>query len=688
MHPNARHRRSPEPGPSPKAKARTLALSLIPAFLIGSIGPALAAVPTTEPGTAEITASKEPETFVRAVETPLESFSGVSEASSRDRIEQAELVADETTAQSIEDDSAEALPENYHLEASSLSTELESTNGLVNHDQGSLDPLALMSSESESAEEQVYGDFSIISKSVVAGHASLTVEVSLNQNVTGLFSSGWGETDVINFPEGTSIHEIELSVGKFGFAGLSLLVDGEILGFTEITFDASDTWVNGPAVTCEDISELNPGYDNIQIEDFWVTIDEDEEWIIATHQDPGTPVRSGGGWTPVGGAADGSTNQLVRPFECDSQIEEPGEATVVTPVEPTYGEWVPDVTIPEIDGVEYQINGEAVSGTVVLTPGETTAVTAVATAGHVLAEGESSWEFSPQPALIPPSIENIQLFTDRDDFWFTWNAEGVGHHPLSGSRWEDEVWISIEALPGYALYTSVLEELGWDIGGGQTHWGTGIDAVRVYSADELGSIPFVPLTVTVDPAQITEGGQATFTVASAQAREEVTISIGETIVGTVLADADGNAALTITLPASAVAGTHPVTATGVLSDSTATITVVADDANNGGDGQAPGGDGEEPGTGGGETPGTEPGDRDGDDHQDGPGQSGTDDGNQGGAGGNQGTEDPRGDREAVVAPVPAPGLSATGLNAAGLIALTAALILAGGIISHRRHQVQ
>jgi len=67
-----------------------------------------------------------------------------------------------------------------------------------------------------------------------------------------------------------------------------------------------------------------------------------------------------------------------------------GTVTEVTPTAPTYNAATDTITIPSVTGVEYLIDGEVVSGPVVIS--EDTVVTARPTAGHVFAAGaDDDW---------------------------------------------------------------------------------------------------------------------------------------------------------------------------------------------------------------------------------------------------------------------------------------------------------
>jgi hypothetical protein len=70
--------------------------------------------------------------------------------------------------------------------------------------------------------------------------------------------------------------------------------------------------------------------------------------------------------------------------------------TLVTATEPAYNSATDTVTIPTVTGVEYRINGEVVTGDVVLT--EDTIVTANATVGYQLAEtSDDDWAYDYTP---------------------------------------------------------------------------------------------------------------------------------------------------------------------------------------------------------------------------------------------------------------------------------------------------
>lgn len=67
-----------------------------------------------------------------------------------------------------------------------------------------------------------------------------------------------------------------------------------------------------------------------------------------------------------------------------------GTVTAVTPTAPTYDSGTDTITIPVVAGVEYLIDGEVVTGDVVIT--EDTIVTARPTAGHVFTAGsDDDW---------------------------------------------------------------------------------------------------------------------------------------------------------------------------------------------------------------------------------------------------------------------------------------------------------
>jgi hypothetical protein len=87
---------------------------------------------------------------------------------------------------------------------------------------------------------------------------------------------------------------------------------------------------------------------------------------------------------------DGTDARLPMPDEVIALFS--GTVTTVATQAPTYDDATHTITIPTVAGVTYEINGEAVSGDVVIT--EDTVVEAVPTSGHVFSNtSDSDWSF-------------------------------------------------------------------------------------------------------------------------------------------------------------------------------------------------------------------------------------------------------------------------------------------------------
>lgn len=72
-----------------------------------------------------------------------------------------------------------------------------------------------------------------------------------------------------------------------------------------------------------------------------------------------------------------------------------GAQTTVAPTQPTYNSSTGVVTIPEITGVEYQVDGETVTGTYTVPTGQSRIVTAVPASGYKFpANTDDDWQYT------------------------------------------------------------------------------------------------------------------------------------------------------------------------------------------------------------------------------------------------------------------------------------------------------
>lgn len=84
--------------------------------------------------------------------------------------------------------------------------------------------------------------------------------------------------------------------------------------------------------------------------------------------------------------------RLPSPEEVFAIFE--GSTTTVRPTAPTYNEATKTITIPTITGVDYRVSGEIVTGTIVLSTGESKLVTATPQKGYKFAENvDDDWLF-------------------------------------------------------------------------------------------------------------------------------------------------------------------------------------------------------------------------------------------------------------------------------------------------------
>lgn len=166
-------------------------------------------------------------------------------------------------------------------------------------------------------------------------------------------------------------HDAEVAVGgKFDPVGNLGLVVNDHAG-NPITLPSDDVKI--------DISKVNTGANGT----YPVTVTYAPDEVSNTFN-----VKVGTGTTGGGGGETGNT---------------------VTPKAPTQG--ADQVTIPTIPGVDYQVDGKTVTGTITLNDGQKITVTAKAQDGYTLTEGATAtWDFTYNKGTTPTC--DTQYFTD------------------------------------------------------------------------------------------------------------------------------------------------------------------------------------------------------------------------------------------------------------------------------------
>lgn len=101
------------------------------------------------------------------------------------------------------------------------------------------------------------------------------------------------------------------------------------------------------------------------------------------------------------------------------------------------------------------------------------------------------------------------------------------------------------------------------------------DTQTDYPAASFVATAAEPATVTVAPTTVTAGGTVQATGANFRPGEAVSVVLNSdpVLLGTITADADGNFAGSVTIPAGTVAGTHTLVFTGAVSGRTVSVTI-------------------------------------------------------------------------------------------------------------------
>ncbi|WP_022871662.1 CAP domain-containing protein [Nesterenkonia alba] len=252
------------------------------------------------------------------------------------------------------------------------------------------------------------------------------------------------------------------------------------------------------------------------------------------------------------------------------------DAIVVSPEAPNREDGTNTVEIPEVEGVNYSVDGDIVDGELEI-PEDGLTVEATPVLGYEFEDGattEWDFDFDPDAVLEVVEPEAPQRSDDDENVVIVPEVEGVeySHGPGEVDVPEDGLTITAEPADGYEFDDGATTE--WDFNYIEDD-STPSPSPSPTDTPTDGPTEPVEASVTVSPTEVAAGEDVVVEGSGFGEEEEVEISLNP-ILGTVETDEDGDFSTSVTIPEDTEPGEYTLTVEGLSSgiELEVTITVV------------------------------------------------------------------------------------------------------------------